>query len=323
MRTERTSTRLVIAVSLSCLAASVSAQTVGTFRWQQQPYCNIVTVTITQVGAVYRLEGTDDQCGTPRSAATSGIAFLNPNGTVGMGLAVVTNDGGSGGTPLHIDATIALSDLSGTWRDSAGNTGAWVFTPATGVSGGPRPTPRLSFPGGVTMNGGPVTNIAAPTAPTDAANKNYVDAFAKNVRSFPVPLTAYSSATTGNSVVDSFGCVTFDAAGSFIRVDLPLPEGASLTGVRVKYRHAVGASASMAFIIRTVDFADGANISESFLPNILTSSPGANGNRVQTITASPVPIPVSATRAYYLSASAPVHAGLLAFCGATAFYTLP
>jgi hypothetical protein len=31
-------------------AATTSAQVIGTYRRQLQPYCNLVTVTVTQVG---------------------------------------------------------------------------------------------------------------------------------------------------------------------------------------------------------------------------------------------------------------------------------
>jgi hypothetical protein len=39
---------------------------------------------------------------------------------------------------LNIQATITLATVSGTWRDSAGNAGAFVFNPAT-APGSPRP----------------------------------------------------------------------------------------------------------------------------------------------------------------------------------------
>lgn len=324
MRTELTSGRLAIAVSLSCLAAAASAQTIGTFRWQQQPYCNVVTVTVTQVGAIYRLEGTDDQCGATRLASASGIAFPNPDGTIGMGLAVVTTDGSTGGTPLHIDATISLAALSGTWRDSTGASGAWEFTPGSGTTGNLRPIPSLSFPGGVSVGGGAVRDVASPTTGTDAANKDYVDTSARAVRSMPVPLSGYSAARKGNLNVDSWGCVDFDtAASSSIKMDLPLPEGASLTAVRVKYMHWSTASAPITFRIHFIDFDDNGFAYEDYLANSLNSSSGSTGNRAETIVASPVPPAVSSSRSYYLSGFAGAHTGLLAFCGATAFYTLP
>lgn len=121
-----------------------SGQTIGTFRWQLQPFCNIVSLTITQNGGVYELEGTDDQCGAAQAASASGTAFVNPDGSIGFGLAIVTSPNG---TPVHVNASITLSTLSGTWHDSAGVSGALVFTPGAGAGGSPRPAATLGLSG--------------------------------------------------------------------------------------------------------------------------------------------------------------------------------
>lgn len=130
---------LAVAVWLAGLAGTALAQPVGTFRWQLQPFCNVITVAITQNGAVYRLEGTDDQCGGGADAASvTGTAFPNADGTIGFGLNIVT---APGGRPVHVDAEISLATFSGTWRDSAGATGAFVLTPGAGNGGNARPLP--------------------------------------------------------------------------------------------------------------------------------------------------------------------------------------
>jgi hypothetical protein len=59
-----------------------SAQLIGTFSGQLQPYCNVVTLNTTQTGNVYTLEGYDDQCGATTRAATTGLTFQNPDGTI-------------------------------------------------------------------------------------------------------------------------------------------------------------------------------------------------------------------------------------------------
>jgi hypothetical protein len=139
-------TRLIgpaFAVLVALLAPEpAAAQALGTFRWQLQPFCNVVTLNVTQQGAVYTLDGTDDQCGGGRQAAARGMAFVNLNGTIGFGFTVVT---APGGVPLHVDATIALANLSGAWVDTAGNAGPLVFVGAGGLPGNPRPAP---LPGG-------------------------------------------------------------------------------------------------------------------------------------------------------------------------------
>ncbi len=127
-------------------AMSASAQTIGTFRWQQQPYCNVITLNVVQAGTIFQLDGFDDQCGASTRAAVSGLAFLNPNGTVGMGLTIVTTPGG---TPTHVDATILVSTVSGTWRDASGTTGDWTLRPGPSSGGTPRPAMRPVFAQGL------------------------------------------------------------------------------------------------------------------------------------------------------------------------------
>ncbi|MEZ5294318.1 MAG: hypothetical protein R2745_24785 [Vicinamibacterales bacterium] len=133
--TRRRIARFALLLSLVALPTGLAvAQPLGTFRWQMQPYCNVITVLVTQVGDAYVIQGTDDLCGSGRAAVT-GMAFLNPGGTVGFGLNVVVPGAPSG---LQVEATISVPSVSGTWRDSLGRNGSFVFNPAT-VTGSPRP----------------------------------------------------------------------------------------------------------------------------------------------------------------------------------------
>jgi hypothetical protein len=142
--------RLSTAVLVLVLGATpAAAQSIGTFKWQLLPYCNVLTLTVIQMGGIYTLSGTDDQCGAQSGrASAAGTAFLNPGGTIGMGLAIVTTPGGR---PVHVDATINLGSLSGTWRDSEGHTSSYIYTPLAGIAGPPRPTPTGAIaPGSIT-----------------------------------------------------------------------------------------------------------------------------------------------------------------------------
>lgn len=109
----------VAAVAAMLTARPVAAQPLGTFRWQLQPYCDVVTVDVTQQGALYRMDGFDDQCGAAQRAPIVGVATPNTDGTIGFGLTIVTVPGGRN---MHVDARITLAALSGPWSDSAGNT---------------------------------------------------------------------------------------------------------------------------------------------------------------------------------------------------------
>ncbi len=118
---------VVATLVISAFAASASAQPIGTFAWQLRPFCNIITVNVVQTGAVYTLDGWDNQCGPitgAQRAPVVGTAVVNPNGTIGLGINIVTTPGGA---PVHLDATVTLPSASGTWRDSSGNDGQFVL----------------------------------------------------------------------------------------------------------------------------------------------------------------------------------------------------
>ncbi len=142
---------LAVAGLLAGIGGPALAQPVGTFRWQLQPFCNVVTVAITQNGAVYRLEGTDDQCGNGADAASvTGTAFPNADGSIGLGLNIVTTPGGR---PVHVEAEISLGTFSGTWRDSVGSSGTFALTPGAGNGGTARPLPSTggSLPAAIVL----------------------------------------------------------------------------------------------------------------------------------------------------------------------------
>jgi len=120
------------------LAAAAEAQPLGTFTWQLQPFCNVVTVNLTQQGAVYTMDGFDDQCGAAQRAPLVGLATPNADGSITVGLNLVTAPGGRG---VQVAARFTLPSASGTWSDSAGNSGTFAFGASAG--GSPRPAPTV------------------------------------------------------------------------------------------------------------------------------------------------------------------------------------
>ncbi|MCC6992512.1 MAG: hypothetical protein IT181_26145, partial [Acidobacteria bacterium] len=137
----KASTLAAVLMTVAVLAAGpewAAAQSLGTFRWQLQPFCNVVTVNVTQSGAVYTLDGYDDQCGAPTRAPLVGLATPNPDGSIGLGLHIVTVPGGRA---VSVDVRISLATLGGNWTDSAGNSGTAVFNGT--AAGQRRPTPTI------------------------------------------------------------------------------------------------------------------------------------------------------------------------------------
>jgi hypothetical protein len=133
-----------VGLVLGPMALTTSAQALGTFSWQMQPFCNRITVNVVRAGAVYTLDGWDDQCGgsTPR-APVVGSATMNPDGTIAFGLHITTSPSGM---PLSVDVALNVATLSGPWRDSAGRTGLLAFGAA--APGSPRPA--VEAPGDIT-----------------------------------------------------------------------------------------------------------------------------------------------------------------------------
>lgn len=117
------------------LAAPASAQTLGTFRWNVAPFCNVLNLTVTQYGSVYALHGYEEQCGGNPRLPVYGVAFVQPDGPIWFGLTTIFPFGNG----LHTQVTM-LSNLNGSWRDNANQTGTWVFSPGS-TTGGPRINP--------------------------------------------------------------------------------------------------------------------------------------------------------------------------------------
>src|SRR3712207_2450861 len=90
---------LIVGVVLMFATTTASAQPLGTFRWQLQPFCNVVTLNVTHNSGVYTLDGFDDLCGAAARVSANGLAITNPDGTITFGLTLVL---AVGAAPLHI-----------------------------------------------------------------------------------------------------------------------------------------------------------------------------------------------------------------------------
>lgn len=141
---------------------ALRAQTLGTFSWQLQPYCNRVTVTLVQSGSVYLLNGWDDNCGASVRSAATGVATPNPDGSFTVGVTI--NGPSSNAAPL-VSARVTLPGGSGLWTDSAGLTGTFVLD---GAASGLGPRPAASLPSGPPGPAGPA-GPAGPVGPSGPA----------------------------------------------------------------------------------------------------------------------------------------------------------
>jgi hypothetical protein len=188
-------------VGLGLLADPAEAQVIGTFRWQLLPYCNVVTLTVVQTGSTYALQGTDNQCGGV-AAGVTGVAFVQPLlFQITVAFDTAHNLDLNRVFPIRTDATISMSSLGGSWRDSSGLTGSFTFTPGAAVPGSLRPRTRRVSMGSFGTN---VTIGAHTCIVNDSTNASVVagDLINPSPQSMPaglyvVPVIAGSSGRYG------------------------------------------------------------------------------------------------------------------------------
>ncbi|MFN7978211.1 MAG: hypothetical protein U0P30_08755 [Vicinamibacterales bacterium] len=226
MRESRRGVVALVAMLVMGTAGRVEAQSLGQFRWQLAPYCNVVTATITQVGAIYTLDGFDDLCGAATRAPLVGVATPNPNGTIGFGFTIATPEG----TAVAVSAAVAFPGLSGPWHDSAGQTGTFAFGAASG--GSPRPpvsagggggvstnTPNTftapqTFAAGIRLGGSRIREVGSPQDVNDAVNVDVLDITVRNEAARQQQFTSNAVATSASSLRTQF---TTDIADSEAR----------------------------------------------------------------------------------------------------------
>jgi hypothetical protein len=132
--------RFLTLLALVLSAAPAFAQSLGTFRWQLQPYGSVLQISVTQQGGIFLLDGIELQCGGNASLPVNGVAVPQANGSVILGLTTI-NENGRG---IHTRATVNTADFGGFYSDNAGNTNQpFIFNPGETCPGGPRTGPNV------------------------------------------------------------------------------------------------------------------------------------------------------------------------------------
>ena len=135
-------------------------------------------------------------------------------------------------------------------------------------------------------------------------------------------LGAYASSLPDSAAPLTGGCINLNGgATDFVRLDLPLPNGAEITAVRVRYQD-TSPSAALAASVHFVTFTAGSISDDVLAPAVSSAPPPVVG--LLNLDLGGDPAPVSATRIYYVNVNAALHAdGFTRFCGASVDYTLP
>ena len=145
-------TRSVVTLALlfGVAVSSASAQSLGTFRWQVQPFGSVLQISVTQQGSIFLLDGIELQCGGNASLPVNGVAVPQANGSVILGMTTI-NEQGRG---IHTRATVNTSDFNGTYSDNAGNTDQpFRFNPGDPCPLGPRTGPTSPDTSSATVQG--------------------------------------------------------------------------------------------------------------------------------------------------------------------------
>lgn len=192
----------LVALSGLVAPAAVSAQVLGTFPWQMQPYCNVVTLTLTTTPAGgWTLDGSDDQCGATNRASAVGVGVFNGGGNVTLNFSIVT---APSARPVHVSAVVSPATGSGTWTDSAGNAGTFAFFGAT--SGLPaRPSPASGLPAGV------ITTTEIASGAVGASDINSAQVQARVTGTCPAGQAIAGIASDG-----TVSCITVQAGLSYV-----------------------------------------------------------------------------------------------------------
>jgi len=131
--------RCLLVVGVLLVAVRGDAQTIGTFTWQMQPYCNVMTFTVSVDGAAFRLTGFDDACGAVDRVPAAGTVMPNGDGTFSLSFYTVTPDGRAS----HVTSTLNPPGYSGSWVDNAGQSGNFTLGVSSPQAGSPRPAPTI------------------------------------------------------------------------------------------------------------------------------------------------------------------------------------
>lgn len=210
----RTIARAFAAAMLAWLVpVTVSAQVFGTFPWQMQPYCNVVTLTLTNTAGGWTLDGFDNQCGATDKGSVVGVASINAGGNATLNFTIVT---APSGRAVSVSAVLSPATGSGTWTDSEGNTGTFaLFGASPGLP--VRPDGQVFFRATSLSNALSSGRIVW----TNVANNTGGGTYAAATGVYTVPVTGlysitYSVGWTTGAATSGRACAYVNATGATI-----------------------------------------------------------------------------------------------------------
>jgi len=295
------------ALVLSC-ASAASAQVIGTFSWQSQPYCNVLTMTIVQQGSVYLLTGQDTLCGNG-AAPITGTAVASGSNVV-MGLTVSLPSGRA----EHLSATVAVNTASGTWADADGHTGPFAINGS--ISGSPRPAPSTAAL--ITTAQLSPTVFAGTGAAATVAHSDHNHNASYPGRQVQLLVNGLGMQILGGGTTGTInGCATSASRAANGVLPLNLPAGATVTSVVARVYDGISSSYQLYLRLGTV--------AATSLDYVTVASASGGGLTIATVAhtlspASPIVMGTGQTLDILFYTGAALENGL---CSAEVNYTLP
>jgi hypothetical protein len=254
------------AVILASSAASASAQTIGTFPFALQPFCNVISLTVTLEGNTYRLAGWDDGCGATVRQPVFGTIAPNGDGTLHLGFTTIRSTGIGVETSIR---NLAIGPYTGAWTDSAGNAGTAVIVGISGApgTGGARPAP--------------VSTIAANSITSVNIVNNSIDAVDVNSSQIQLRVTGTCPAGQAVRVVNADGSVTCGSQASSVVLGSEVSALNGITGTcedldSLTFANAPAGSLSCTAVV-TTNFTHTNGTLDHFEYDIETTTPACGG----------------------------------------------
>lgn len=309
---------------LLAAATPTFGQVIGTFAWQTQPYCNVITVTVNQMGSLYQLTGSDNLCGSGAAPVTGTAVPAGGGVAFGMTVALPT------GQAAHLSAAINLATLSGTWTDGDGNSGPFAF--GAGITGPARPTPAAAtaitvsqFSPTIYSGTGSATTVARGDHNHDDRYYTESEIDSKLGTAISIPAAAFTPRFPASTVYEiGSGAQLFATGGTSDAFVAPvqLPNGAIIQSIRAAVWDNSTSSLSVELVRNDM-------LNPAFSTLFSVASVGASPSTVILVdSTSSVPSPVNnLTHAYFVYVTCPgswaTEMSNLRFQGITITYTLP
>jgi hypothetical protein len=122
---------MIAVLATGAVLASAAVSEAQTIRFQLQPLCDKVTLTLmpTSSPSVIGLVGYDDNCGEDPRSPIHGTAVLSPDGSISIGYTTSLPFSVYGRTDVGLQTSVEwpAGANAGSWSDDDGDSGTFLY----------------------------------------------------------------------------------------------------------------------------------------------------------------------------------------------------